>query len=167
MPRGQPLRTRPGSAVRAKKPRRQLGQEVGLRAPPPGWARPRRAREFRWPGALACAPATVRSCLPGADGPAAGYGLLPGPLQGGLAVTHLMFGAFQRKVLFNEYTTYEQTEVRAVRIGVVCGREGGAHRPGRPRLQVFFQSKSNSACPPAPLACLSFTLSSPWNPLSS
>lgn len=35
VPRGQPLRTRPGLAVRAK-PRRQLGLEAGLRAPPPG-----------------------------------------------------------------------------------------------------------------------------------
>lgn len=94
---------------------------------------------------------TRHRCLPGADGPATENALQPGPLQGGLAVTHLMFGAFQRKVLFNEYTTYEQTEVRAVRTGIVCGRERGAHRP----VAGFFRRVSQTlpALQPRWFAC--------------
>lgn len=85
-----------------RNPARSWAQEAGPAAPPR--ASPPSAHAGAGPGPRSRPPLG----LPGAHGPAAGYALQPGPLQGGSrAVTHLMFGAFQRKVLFNEYTTYE------------------------------------------------------------
>lgn len=49
------------------------------------------------------------------------------PFQGRPVVTYLMFGTFQRKVLFDEYATCNQREVWVVRtyVGVFLGSQEG------------------------------------------
>lgn len=73
--------------------------------------------------------------------------LTPLPLQN-TVVPYLMFGTFQRKVLFDEYATCDQREVSVVRTGWrltavgFCRQPGGEpHCPLGSTLQALF-SKS-------------------------
>lgn len=78
---------------------------------------------------------------PSAAGRQAGSGA---SAEGGLQRQPLMFGAFQRKVLFDEDATCEQRDVRAVRTpSRQAGR--GSRRPGGRRRRGSLRSKSDPA----------------------
>lgn len=105
------------------------------RGPPPRAPAPSCARPQHVPASQRSRDAERRPARPP---------LQPGPLRGRLALTHLMFGAFQRKVLFDEDATCEQRDVRAVRTpSRQAGR--GSRRPGGRRRRGSLRSKSDPA----------------------
>lgn len=82
------------------------------------------------------------------------------PSKGGSRSLTLCLGHFKEKFSsMNIQPMSKQKFVRSEPASCVAGR-GAPTAPGTLGCRFFPKTKSNSACPPAPLGCLSFTLPS-------